>query len=122
MNFRSFHKGPILDDPRRVAVIVAASVLGLALCAWFLPIRLSKQEGPIGDSKMIIDKDTALTIAKEDAMQVYRDLSIYKVTAELKGGKWYVDYDLEGDLIVGGGPHYIISDTTGEILERRYEQ
>jgi len=55
-------------------------------------------------------------------MQVYRDLSIYKITARLKDGNWYVDYDLEGEAMAGGGPHYVISGTTGEILERRYEQ
>jgi hypothetical protein len=69
-----------------------------------------------------IDESTARAIAKQDAMQAYRDLSIYKVKAELRNGKWYVDYNLEGLLVVGGGPHYVISATTGEILERRYEQ
>jgi hypothetical protein len=122
MNFRVFHKRPILDNPCRVGVAVVASVLGLALCAWFPSIRCSKQGEAMGEDQMIIDKNTALTIAKKDAMQVYRDLSIYKVTAELRGGKWYVDYDLEGNLVVGGGPHYVILGTTGEILERRYEQ
>jgi len=70
----------------------------------------------------MIDEATAREIAEKDAMQVYRDLSIYKITARLKDGNWYVDYDLEGEAMAGGGPHYVISGTTGEILERRYEQ
>lgn len=30
-----------------------------------------------------------------------------------------MDYELEGEAMAGGGPHYVISATTGEILERR---
>ena len=74
------------------------------------------------DSHTIIDRGRALAIAREDAEHAYRDLSIYKVSAVLRDGKWYVDYDLTGALAVGGGPHYVIAETTGEILERRYEQ
>lgn len=74
-----------------------------------------------GDRTMI-DEAAAREIAEKDAMQVYRDLSIYSINAEFKDGNWYVDYDLEGEAMAGGGPHYVISGTTGEILERRYEQ
>jgi hypothetical protein len=70
----------------------------------------------------MIDEAAAREIAKKDAMQVYRDLSIYRINAECRGGNWYVDYDLEGEAMAGGGPHYVISGTTGDILERRYEQ
>ena len=70
----------------------------------------------------MIDETKAREIAKKDAEQVYRDLTIYRIKSELKDGKWYVDYDLEGEFMVGGGPHYVISSTTGDILERRYEQ
>jgi hypothetical protein len=71
---------------------------------------------------MSIEKDAALRIAKEDARHVYRDLEIYQISAQLKNGKWYVDYELTGPLMVGGGPHYVISAENGQILERRYEQ
>ena len=74
------------------------------------------------ESRTIIDEAKAREIAKKDATQVYRDLTVYKVKTELKNGKWYVDYDLEGEAMAGGGPHYVISGTTGEIVERRYEQ
>jgi hypothetical protein len=74
------------------------------------------------DGKTMIDEEAAREIANADAMLVYRDLSIYKVNARLKSGKWYVDYDLDGEAMAGGGPHYVISSTTGDIVERRYEQ
>src|SRR5262245_3865178 len=67
----------------------------------------------------MIDETAARAIAQQDAVQVYRDLSIYRVKAELKAGNWHVDYELEGDAVAGGGPHYIISGKTGEILKRR---
>jgi hypothetical protein len=83
---------------------------------------MSGQEDTMEEGKTTIDKDRVLAIAENDASQVYRDSDTYKVRAELKEGKWYVDYELEDEGMVGGGPHYVISATTGEILERRYEQ
>ena len=74
------------------------------------------------ENQASIDETRAREIAQRDASQVYRDLSIYRISSALKDGKWYVDYNLEGELMVGGGPHYVISATTGAILERRYEQ
>jgi hypothetical protein len=69
-----------------------------------------------------IDEQRARNIAAEDAKTAYRDLSEYEVTAHLKGDSWYVDYLLRDKSLVGGGPHYVISATSGEILQRRYEQ
>lgn len=69
-----------------------------------------------------VDEAAARAIAKEDARQVYRDLSIYRIKTEFKDGNWHVDYELEGEAMAGGGPHYVISGTTGAIVERRYEQ
>jgi hypothetical protein len=74
------------------------------------------------EKKALIDREKALKIAKEDAQRIYRDLSIYKVEAALKEGKWYVDYELTNPQMVGGGPHYVISAETGEIISFRYEQ
>jgi hypothetical protein len=70
----------------------------------------------------VIDKDSILKIAEKNAKTAYRDLSGYNVKAELKEGKWYVDYELSNPEMVGGGPHYVISAETGEILSSRYEQ
>jgi hypothetical protein len=105
-----------------VIAVVVASVLFLTVHMWFISDRLGAQEARMEAGKTMIDEATAREIAKKDAMQVYRDLSIYKVKAELKNGKWYIDYDLEGEAMAGGGPHYVISGSTGEIVERRYEQ
>ena len=69
-----------------------------------------------------IEKETALKIAKEDAQAVYRNLSIYDVKAVFLESNWQVDYNLTNPQMLGGGPHYIICGTTGNILKRRYEQ
>ncbi len=70
----------------------------------------------------MIDKIAALKIAQRYAGQVYRDLSVYKVEARLEEDKWYVDYEFADENIDGGGPHYVISAETGEIIGFRYEQ
>lgn len=70
----------------------------------------------------MIDEAAALAVARNDASQVYRDLSIYRIKTEFKDGNWYVDYELEGEAMAGGGPHYVISGSTGAIVGRRYEQ
>ncbi len=73
-------------------------------------------------SSIVIDRDSVLKIAEKNAKTVYNDLSIYDVNAEMKEGKWYVDYVLSDPGMNGGGPHYVISSETGEILSYRYEQ
>lgn len=72
--------------------------------------------------KSEISREKALEIAREDAQRVYRDLSIYTVSAQLEAGEWHVDYDLNNPKMVGGGPHYVISAKNGKILSRRFEQ
>ena len=64
----------------------------------------------------------ALEIAQKDAEKSYKDLSIFKVTILLKNENWQIDYDLKDEHLQGGGPHYIISEKTGEIISKRYEQ
>lgn len=71
---------------------------------------------------MQVDKNQALNIARQDALTVYRDLDHYEVIIELHDGNWKVDYELKNREANGGGPHYIISGDTGEILSKRYEQ
>ena len=70
----------------------------------------------------MIDEQEARRIAHEQAARVYRDLSIYRVTAQLKDGTWHVDYDLADPGMVGGGPHLVISAATGEVMSMRCEQ
>jgi hypothetical protein len=74
------------------------------------------------NSTVLINKETALLIAQMDAQKAYSDLSIYKITAELKDMNWHVDYNLSNPQMLGGGPHYIICGKSGNILMRRYEQ
>ena len=69
-----------------------------------------------------IGEQEALRIAREDAERVYLDLSIYTATAQRDGGVWRVSYSPTDPFTLGGGPSYVISAETGEILERRYEQ
>jgi hypothetical protein len=69
-----------------------------------------------------IGKDEALEIAEQDARTAYRDLSIYEVETELVSGNWQIDYELKDKSLRGGGPHYLISGQTGEIISKRYEQ
>jgi len=66
--------------------------------------------------------DEILRIAQQDAQQAYRDLSGLKITLVLEPDGWHVDYDLTGDIIAGGGPHYVIDPHEGKILSKRYEQ
>jgi hypothetical protein len=70
----------------------------------------------------VIDEQRAREIAAAEAAQAYRDLSIYTVSARLDDGNWYVDYDLTDTTLLGGGPHFVISAETGEIVGRRYDQ
>lgn len=69
-----------------------------------------------------ITEDEAREIAREDAVHAYRDLSVYNVSARLQDGQWYIDYELKDDMLLGGGPHYVISEKTGAIVAKRYEQ
>lgn len=69
-----------------------------------------------------IDRERALEIARANAAQAYRDLSVYKVEATLKDDEWFVDFNLADPGMVGGGPHYVISAKSGEITAFRFEQ
>jgi hypothetical protein len=66
--------------------------------------------------------DQALRIAREDAEKAYRDLSRYDIRLALEADGWHVDYDLKDPNARGGGPHYIIDQTSGAIVSKRYEQ
>jgi hypothetical protein len=70
----------------------------------------------------VITEAEARAIAAEDAAHAYRDLSGYDVLVRLEGDQWLVDYELRDESLLGGGPHYVIAASTGEIVSRRYEQ
>jgi hypothetical protein len=74
------------------------------------------------EGSLMISQKEALDIAKKDAELVYRDLTIYEVRTEVKENNWHIDYELKNPELHGGGPHYVISGSTGEIVSKRYEQ
>jgi hypothetical protein len=102
--------------------VLLAIALPVAGCTQASTDRSNEQEGKVANRGAMIDEATAREIAEKDALRAYRDLSIYRIKTELREGNWYVDYELEGEAVAGGGPHYVISATTGEIINRRYEQ
>jgi hypothetical protein len=69
-----------------------------------------------------VSPETAVGTAHRDALQVYRDLSPYKIVIALQDDGWHIDYDLVDPKLTGGGPHYIIDAETGEVVWKRYEQ
>jgi hypothetical protein len=71
---------------------------------------------------MSISRDEAMRIARQDAEAVYGDLSAYRICLVRQEDGWHVDYELTAPLLAGGGPLYVIDETTGRILWKRYDQ
>jgi hypothetical protein len=69
-----------------------------------------------------IGGDQALAIAQADALQVYRDLSGYRIQLVLEADGWHVDYELKDPRRKGGGPHYVIDSQSGAVVAKRYDQ
>ena len=69
-----------------------------------------------------ISMENAVEIARIDAERAYRDLSHFQVTLALREDGWHVDFELLSKSSHGGGPHYLIDSTSGEILWKRYDQ
>jgi hypothetical protein len=74
------------------------------------------------EESLMISQEEAIDIAWKDAKLVYKDLTIYEVRAEVKENNWLINYEHKNKELHGGGPHYVISGSTGEIVEKRYEQ
>ena len=70
---------------------------------------------------MSIDESKARAIAVEDAAPKYGSLTPYEIRVQREGSAWRVDFELRPPL-TGGGPHYLIDGTSGEIRWKRYEQ
>ena len=70
----------------------------------------------------ILAADQILTFAQADAVRAYGDLSDYCVRLSLEDDGWHVDYELRDPHMKGGGPHYVLDCSTGEILAKRYDQ
>ena len=69
-----------------------------------------------------ISSHRALAIAEADALPVYQDLSPYRIEIKLESDGWHVEYRIKKPRVAGGGPHYVIDATTGEIVSKRYYQ
>ncbi len=69
-----------------------------------------------------IPADRALAVAQTDALAAYRDLTPYRIQLVLETDGWHVDFELKDPRLKGGGPHYLIDASTGQIVSKRYEQ
>ena len=79
---------------------------------------------PIVDAR-VISLDEVLARAEADAIRAYQDLDNLRREVRLEDGKWFVEYRLDfpaGMRVAGGGPHYVIDATTGEIISKKYYQ
>lgn len=104
---------------RLVALLLWWGLIGASGCQ----PPASSPPSPDSESMRIkIDKEEALSIARKDAEKAYRNLNRYEVLAEPNGNNWLISYRPKDTSLVGGGPQYVISGETGEILSRRYEQ
>lgn len=66
--------------------------------------------------------DAALAVARADAERAYGDLSYFRIEIQLEEDGWRIAFRLKQILVAGGGPHYVISADTGEILDKKYYQ
>lgn len=66
-----------------------------------------------------ISKETAILIAKGDAVEEYT-LSVYDIIADEKPEAWRIVFKLKEAGVYGGGPDYLIDKKTGKILNATY--
>ena len=107
---------------KNLVLIYFASLLCLANlgCTQAISDKESSYEKQM--EKTMITEEKALEVAQQDAQNAYQDLSIYKVERRIEDGNWIVEYHLKDPNALGGGPHYVISGETGEIISFRYYQ
>jgi hypothetical protein len=98
-----------------------SSAFALAVALAAASCGTARDAPPKSGATTMITEQQALDIARKDAATAYRDLSIYTVRVSRKPDGWHVDYDLTDPSMLGGGPHYVISES-GEITQRRFEQ
>ncbi len=78
---------------------------------------------PPTKTRPAVTSDEALRIARLDAEAAYRDgLDHYRIQITIQPDGWHVDYELNRPGWNGGGPHYVIDPTSGQIVSKRYEQ
>ena len=69
-----------------------------------------------------VASDEALRTARIDAERVYGDLNLYRIEIARESDGWHIHYELKDLTLHGGGPHYVIDATTGEIVSKKYYQ
>jgi hypothetical protein len=70
----------------------------------------------------VVPAHQALCVASEDATLVYRDLSDFTITIQLRSVGWSVDFRPANPDEQGGGPHYVIDPVDGTIKSKKYYQ
>ena len=107
---------PMMNN-KLIIVLPAIVLVFYTFSCYNRPIPAKKAQ-----MKKNISETEALKIAREDAVKVYNDLSVYQVKTAHKQQEWLIDYELKDKNSQGGGPHYIISASDGKIISKRYEQ
>ena len=69
-----------------------------------------------------IAMEDALKITRLDAETVYRNLSRFRVSINLREDGWHIAFEIQSKFTHGGGPHYLIDSAHGDILWKRYYQ
>lgn len=75
-------------------------------------------------NRAMIKATEALSVAETDAVTVYRDLTRHRIELRFEDDSWHVEYWFRGTgrFHTGGGPHYVIDATTGQIISKKYYQ
>jgi hypothetical protein len=68
-----------------------------------------------------ISKETAILIAKGDAIQAYT-ITDYTIIAKEQPKAWRITFELKDPGRTGAGPDYIIEKQTGKILNATYNK
>ena len=79
-------------------------------------------QGRTAQEITMIDKEKAVSIAKEDAIKAYGLLDDYNIILCEQTHVWRVIFELKDPGLNGGGPEYVIDKKTGRILHKRYYQ
>ena len=72
-----------------------------------------------------IEVHEALAICHADGLLAYEQLHHYEIEIFLEKDGWHIEYGIRqrnGSRVAGGGPHYVVDATTGEILSKKYYQ
>jgi hypothetical protein len=74
----------------------------------------------------VIPSHRALAIATADAEKMYvGNFGRFRIEITLEDDGWHIAHLIhqrDGSRITGGGPHYVIDATTGEIVSKKYYQ